>query len=91
MLALAARAREATGCVVTHGFGPRYLHSTGQLHKGGPNTGLFLQVVDDTGDELPIPGRPFGFGRLIRAQAAGDYQSLKERGRRVARVHIEEA
>ena len=50
------RARDA-GCVVTHGLGPRYLHSTGQLHKGGPNTGLFLQVVDDTGEELPIPGR----------------------------------
>ena len=91
VLALAARAREATGCVVTHGFGPRYLHSTGQLHKGGPNTGLFLQVVDDTGEELPIPGRPFGFGRLIRAQAAGDYQSLQERGRRVARIRLEDA
>ncbi len=90
LLALAARAREDTGCVVTHGFGPRYLHSTGQLHKGGPNTGLFLQVVDDTGEELPIPGQPFGFGRLIRAQAAGDYESLKERGRRVARVALEE-
>jgi glucose-6-phosphate isomerase len=90
VLALAARAREATGCVVTHGFGPRYLHSTGQLHKGGPNTGLFLQVVDDTGDELPIPGREFGFGRLIRAQAAGDYESLQERGRRVARARLED-
>jgi hypothetical protein len=90
ILELAGRAREATGCVVTHGFGPRYLHSTGQLHKGGPNTGLFLQVVDDTGDELPIPGQPFGFGQLIRAQAAGDFESLKERGRRVARVHVEE-
>ena len=77
-------ARES-GHIVTHGFGPRYLHSTGQFHKGGPNTGLFLQVVDDTGDELPIPGRDFGFARLIRAQAAGDYESLKERGRRVAR------
>ena len=62
---------QATGCVVTHGFGPRYLHSTGQLHKGGPPTGLFLQVVDDTGDELAIPNQPFGFGKLIRAQAAG--------------------
>jgi hypothetical protein len=86
---LIARARE-TGCVVTHGLGPRYLHSTGQLHKGGPNTGVFIQVVDDTGDELPIPGQPFGFGRLIWAQAAGDYASLKERGRRVARVRLEE-
>jgi transaldolase/glucose-6-phosphate isomerase len=87
---LAAQARQATGCVVTHGFGPRYLHSTGQLHKGGPPTGLFLQVVDDTGDELAIPGQPFGFGKLIRAQAAGDFASLQERGRRVARIHIEE-
>jgi len=83
--------RSRTNCVVTHGYGPRYLHSTGQLHKGGPNTGLFLQVVDDPGDELPIPGKPFGFRRLIRAQAAGDFESLKERGRRVARIHFEEA
>lgn len=90
VLRLAARAREATGCVVTHGFGPRYLHSTGQLHKGGPPTGVFLQVVDDTGDELPIPGKPFGFARLIRAQAAGDFESLRERGRRIARVRLEE-
>jgi transaldolase/glucose-6-phosphate isomerase len=90
VLALASRAREATGCVVTHGFGPRYLHSTGQLHKGGPPTGLFLQVVDDTGDEIAIPNQPFGFGKLIRAQAAGDFASLQERGRRVARVRLEE-
>jgi transaldolase/glucose-6-phosphate isomerase len=87
---LLARAR-ATGCVVTHGLGPRYLHSTGQLHKGGPNTGLFLQVVDDQGDELKIPGRDFGFARLIRAQAQGDYEALKERGRRVARIRLEDA
>ena len=86
---LVDRARES-GHVVTHGFGPRYLHSTGQFHKGGPNTGLFLQVVDDSGDELPIPGREFGFARLIRAQAAGDYQSLKERGRRVARIRLDD-
>jgi transaldolase / glucose-6-phosphate isomerase len=89
--AVAAELRSRTGCVVTHGYGPRYLHSTGQLHKGGPNTGLFLQVVDDGGEELAIPDKPFGFRRLIRAQAAGDYESLKERGRRVARIHIEEA
>jgi hypothetical protein len=90
VLALAADARAATGCVVTHGFGPRYLHSTGQLHKGGPATGLYLQVVDETGDELAIPGQPFGFGKLIRAQAAGDFESLKERGRRVARIRMED-
>jgi transaldolase / glucose-6-phosphate isomerase len=87
---LVRRLRRRTGLVVTHGYGPRYLHSTGQLHKGGPNTGLFLQVVDDPGDEIPIPGKPFGFRRLIRAQAAGDYASLQERGRRTARIHLEE-
>jgi transaldolase/glucose-6-phosphate isomerase len=91
LAALAEQARQATGCVVTHGFGPRYLHSTGQLHKGGPPTGLYLQVVDDPGDELPIPDQPFGFAKLIRAQAAGDFASLQERGRRVARIHLEEA
>jgi transaldolase / glucose-6-phosphate isomerase len=88
---LVRKLRRRSGLVVTHGYGPRYLHSTGQLHKGGPNTGLFLQVVDDPGEEIPIPGRPFGFARLIRAQAAGDYASLKERGRRVARIHIEDS
>jgi len=83
------RARE-TGCVVTHGLGPRYLHSTGQLHKGGPPTGLFVQVVDDTGDEIPIPGQDFGFGRLIRAQAEGDYRSLQDRGRPIVRIRLED-
>jgi transaldolase / glucose-6-phosphate isomerase len=87
---LVARLRADGGLVVTHGYGPRYQHSTGQLHKGGPNTGLFLQVIDDEGEELPIPGKPFGFRRLIRAQAAGDLETLKERGRRVARVRLEE-
>ena len=84
---LIERARE-TGCVVTHGLGPRYLHSTGQLHKGGPPMGLFVQVVDDTGDEIPIPGQEFGFGRLIRAQAEGDFRSLEQLGRRIVRVRI---
>jgi transaldolase / glucose-6-phosphate isomerase len=87
---LVTRLRSESGLVVTHGYGPRYMHSTGQLHKGGPNTGLFLQVIDDPGDELPIPGKPFGFRQLIRAQAAGDLETLKERGRRVARVRLED-
>ncbi|MFL5941845.1 MAG: glucose-6-phosphate isomerase [Gaiellaceae bacterium] len=87
---LVTRLRRESGLVVTHGYGPRYQHSTGQLHKGGPNSGLFLQVIDDPGDELPIPGKPFGFRRLIRAQAAGDLETLKERGRRVARVRLED-
>jgi len=86
---LIERARRS-GLVVTCGLGPRYLHSTGQLHKGGPPTGLFLQVVDDPGGELPIPGRKLGFRRLIRAQAAGDYAALKERGRPVARIRLED-
>ena len=86
---LVLRARE-TGCVVTKGLGPRYLHSTGQLHKGGPNTVLALQVVDDFGEELDIPGREFGFRTLIAAQAAGDLEALKERGRKVCRVRLED-
>jgi transaldolase/glucose-6-phosphate isomerase len=86
---LVERARE-TGCAVTCGLGPRYLHSTGQLQKGGPNTVLALQVVDDLGEELAIPGRDFGFRRLIAAQAAGDLEALKERGRRVCRVRLED-
>ena len=86
---LVARARE-TGCAVTKGLGPRYLHSTGQLHKGGPNSVLALQVVDDLGEELEIPGRDFGFRRLIAAQAAGDLDSLRERGRRVCRVRLDD-
>jgi transaldolase/glucose-6-phosphate isomerase len=86
---LIARARE-TGCVVTHGLGPRYLHSTGQLHKGGPPTGRFVQVVDEAGDELAIPNRAFGFSRLIQAQAAGDFAALKERGRPIVRIRLED-
>jgi hypothetical protein len=83
------RAQE-TGCVVTHGLGPRYLHSTGQLHKGGPNTGLFVQIVDDVGEELAIPGQEFGFGRLIRSQAAGDLAALEAQGRRAIRIRLED-
>jgi hypothetical protein len=79
-----------TGCVVTHGLGPRYLHSTGQLHKGGPPEGRFIQVVDDPGEEVPIPERPFGFGTLIRAQADGDLASLRERGRPIVRIRLED-
>ncbi len=88
--ALVVEMRSQTSCVVTSGLGPRYLHSTGQLHKGGAPIGCFLQVVDEVGEELPIPGRDFGFGRLIQAQAAGDYEALKERGRPVARIRLED-
>ena len=84
---LVRRAHE-TGAAVSVGLGPRYLHSTGQLHKGGPDTGLFVQVVDDLGEELPIPGQKFGFRALIQAQADGDLQALEERGRRVVRIDL---
>jgi len=85
------RIRAQTDCVVTFGLGPRYLHSTGQLHKGGAPIGCFLQVVDEVGPEkLAIPGKKFGFESLIHAQAEGDYGLLKERGRPVARVQLEE-
>ena len=87
---LARRAKE-TGAAVAVGLGPRYLHSTGQLHKGGPDNGLFVQVVDDLGEELEIPGRPYGFRTLIAAQAAGDLEALKERGRKVCRVKLGDA
>jgi transaldolase/glucose-6-phosphate isomerase len=81
-LAIRDKYRVAT----TVGYGPRYLHSTGQLHKGGPNTGVFLQLVGDDPDDLPIPGEKFTFGVLKQAQALGDFQALRNHGRRVLRV-----
>src|SRR5439155_632270 len=74
------------GCPVTLGYGPRYLHSTGQLHKGGPNRGLFIQIVPDDATVLAIPGRRHDFETLKQAQALGDYLSLKRRGRRIVRL-----
>lgn len=85
---LRAAAAEGLGMATTFGYGPRFLHSTGQLHKGGPGTGLFLQLVDDAGDGVPIPGSDHGFGDLVRAQALGDYRALVERDRRVLRVRV---
>jgi hypothetical protein len=72
----------------TMGYGPRYLHSTGQLHKGGPNTGLFLVVTTDSDVDLEIPGKPFTFGRLLRAQALGDVAAPLRRGRRVSYMNL---
>ncbi|MFC2001123.1 glucose-6-phosphate isomerase [Chloroflexota bacterium] len=74
----------------TLGYGPRYLHSTGQLHKGGPNTGLFLLVTADHAQDVTIPGNPYTFGVLADAQASGDLQALQSAGRRVARAHLSE-
>jgi transaldolase/glucose-6-phosphate isomerase len=81
-------ARQSSRVATTLGFGPRYLHSTGQLHKGGPNSGVFLVITADDAELLAIPGRRFGFGVLARAQARGELDVLAERGRRVLRVHL---
>jgi transaldolase/glucose-6-phosphate isomerase len=70
------------------GFGPRFLHSTGQAYKGGPNSGVFLQITCDDAIDLPVPGQKYTFGVVKAAQARGDFQVLAERGRRVLRVHL---
>jgi transaldolase/glucose-6-phosphate isomerase len=70
------------------GFGPRFLHSTGQAYKGGPNSGVFLQITCDDGHDLPVPGQKYTFGVVKAAQARGDFQVLADRGRRVLRVHL---
>ena len=85
---LRLRLTQKLGIPTTTGFGPRYLHSTGQLHKGGPNTGIFLQLTADHPVEMPIPDRPYSFGTLADAQSTGDLQALQELGRRAARVHL---
>jgi hypothetical protein len=84
--------RDRFGVATTVGLGPRFLHSTGQLHKGGPPTGVFVQVVDagDPADDVEIPGSPFSFGTLLQAQAAGDLATLRQRGLRAARVSLDE-
>jgi len=89
--AIRARIGEVTGAATTLGFGPRFLHSTGQLHKGGPDTGVFLQLTADPSKDLPIPGWPESFGTLIAAQALGDLESLQRRSRRVIRLHLADA
>lgn len=70
------------------GFGPRFLHSTGQAYKGGPNSGVFLQITCDDAVELPVPGQKYTFGVVKAAQARGDFQVLADRGRRALRVHL---
>ena len=79
---------ERYGIATTLGYGPRFLHSTGQLHKGGPDTGLFLQITADHDRDISIPGKPYTFGVVADAQALGDLQALQSSGRRVTRVHF---
>jgi transaldolase/glucose-6-phosphate isomerase len=80
--------RNALRVATTSGYGPRFLHSTGQLHKGGPNSGLFLQLTADDQEDVAIPDSSYSFGVMRRAQAAGDLQALRKHGRRVLRVHL---
>jgi hypothetical protein len=80
--------RDGLGVATTLGYGPRFLHSTGQLHKGGPNHGLFIQITADDAVDVPIPDEPYTFSVLKRAQALGDLQSLQSKQRRVIRLHL---
>ena len=89
--AIADAIAEATGAVVTIGIGPRFLHSTGQFHKGGPDSGVFLQIVDHPANDLDVPETEFTFGELIAAQSFGDQAALKDRGRPVGMVCLGDA
>ncbi len=85
---LRVRVSDATGMVTMLGYGPRYLHSTGQLHKGGPDRVVLLLLTSDDPVDVPVPGRPYTFSVLKRAQALGDFAALSERRRRVIRLHL---
>jgi glucose-6-phosphate isomerase len=85
---LRAKLRELTKCAVTIGYGPRFLHSTGQLHKGGPDTGVFFQIIANDQIDFAIPGEPYTFGILKQAQALGDFHALAKRGRRVIWIDL---
>jgi transaldolase / glucose-6-phosphate isomerase len=87
---LRAAVRDRTGAATTFGYGPRFLHSTGQFHKGGPDTGAFLQLVHDGAGDLEIPGESLSFRRLIDAQADGDLETLGAHGLPAARVRLDE-
>jgi transaldolase/glucose-6-phosphate isomerase len=80
--------RDATRCATTTGYGPRFLHSTGQLHKGGPASGVFMQITARDARDVAIPGEPYTFGTLKQAQALGDFRSLSTRGRRAVRIEL---
>lgn len=88
LLSIRKHIGDTAGAATTLGFGPRFLHSTGQLHKGGPNTGVFLQITCDEARDLPVPGHPYSFGTVKAAQARGDLAVLAERGRRAVRAHL---
>ena len=80
--------RDAKRVATVLGFGPRFLHSTGQAYKGGPNSGVFLPVTCDDANDLPVPDQKYTFGIVKAAQARGDFEVLAARGRRALRVHL---
>jgi len=85
---LRVQLRDKTHCAVTVGYGPRFLHSTGQLHKGGPDTGVFFQIIANDTVDFAIPGEPYTFTILKQAQALGDFRALVKRGRRVIGIDL---
>ena len=87
---LRAAIMTSTRATTTFGYGPRFLHSTGQFHKGGPPTGRFLQLLHDEGQDVPIPGKAYTFTSLEHAQADGDLQTLRAHGLPAARITIKE-
>jgi transaldolase/glucose-6-phosphate isomerase len=88
LTSIRVRLRERLRVATTAGYGPRYLHSTGQLHKGGPNTGVYLLLTADEQVDAQVVGQPYTFGQFIRAQALGELESLRRHGRRVVRIHL---
>jgi transaldolase/glucose-6-phosphate isomerase len=86
--AIRRQLRDSLRLATTLGYGPRFLHSTGQFHKGGPNTGLFLQLTSDDAGDLPVPGQPYTFGIFKRAEALGDLEALHKHQRRAIRIHL---
>ena len=86
--ALRHAVRDSRGAATCLGYGPRFLHSTGQAYKGGPNSGVFLQITCDDAEDLPVPGQKYTFGVVKAAQARGDFAVLAERGRRALRIHL---
>ncbi len=86
--AMRHRVRDKKRAATCLGFGPRFLHSTGQAYKGGPNSGVFLQLTCDDAKDVPVPGKKYSFGTVKSAQSRGDFQVLAERGRRVLRIHL---
>jgi transaldolase/glucose-6-phosphate isomerase len=86
--AIRHQVRDAKKSATCLGFGPRFLHSTGQAYKGGPNSGVFLQLTCDDATDIPVPSQKFTFGIVKAAQARGDFSVLSDRDRRALRIHL---